>query len=189
MKNLYIFDCFGVIFAEVAPVWFLKHYRKEEASIKAEKFFEGSNIGLKSFDQVVELISQDLNIPCEDIKKEWLDLESVNHELLDAIKELKKNNNTAMLSNAPEGLVEWMFKYYNIDPNEYFDHVFISADYHLEKPDLKFFKVCLDYFKDNKYNRITMVDDRPSNLKEVHQLGIEPILMTSNQEVIANLKK
>ena len=37
MKKLYIFDCFGVICGEIAPIWFANRYGEEQANILKTK--------------------------------------------------------------------------------------------------------------------------------------------------------
>jgi hypothetical protein len=46
MKNkLVIFDCFGVIFDEIAPVFFRRHFDEETAKVLKDKYFIPADMG------------------------------------------------------------------------------------------------------------------------------------------------
>lgn len=180
MKKLIIFDFFGVIGGELSPIWFSKYYKKEEALILKDKYFIPADNGEYDIKETIEHMASDLGHSYEEIYEDFKKSATINYELLDYILELRKKYNVALLSNAADGIFDMFFP--NLDINKYFDKVFISAKFHMQKPNLDFYKLCIDSF-DTKFDEIYMIDDNPKNLKEIHKLGIKGILYSSNKDV------
>ena len=58
MKNkLVIFDCFGVIFDEIAPPFFRRHFDEETAAVLKEKFFVPADLGEITRDELFDNMS------------------------------------------------------------------------------------------------------------------------------------
>ena len=175
MKKLFIFDCFGVICGEIAPIWFANRYGEEKAAELKPKYFKGADLGEKTLAELFDVLSKDLGIDIKDIVREWQDLIIIDKDMMNFIEHLKKTESVALLSNAPEGLIEWVFDGYEM--KKYFDRVFISGECKIAKPDKNFYRMCVDSF-DDKFDKIYMIDDNISNLNGLEEIGITPILYT-----------
>lgn len=184
-KTLIIFDCFGVITSEIAPPWFLSKYPEEEAKALKNKYFGKADRGEKTISQLIDELSVGLNIKRDTIIKEWTEIFSVNYELIDYIRKLKKDYYIALLSNAPEGLVEAILEKYNL--YDLFDKAFISSAYKMAKPDKEFYMLCVNSF--DKMDKIYMIDDNDKNLENLDLLGIKAIKYISNDELFKALKE
>ncbi len=185
-KNiLLIFDCFGVVVAEIAPVWFESRFPVEEAKVLKEKYFQGADLGDVSISELLDRVSGDLGIPRETIIGEWESIFKVNYELADLIGRLKENYHIALLSNAPLGLVEKILE--EFDLAGIFDKTFISANHRMAKPDKAFYKLCIDSF--GKMDAIYMIDGNPTNLSGLDSLNIRPHLFRSNDLFLEYLKE
>ena len=68
-KRLIIFDCFGVVFGEVAPVFFRKHFPPEEAAVLKDKYFIPADLGLVTFDELFDSISEEKILDIEHCRK------------------------------------------------------------------------------------------------------------------------
>lgn len=186
IKNtLLIFDCFGVITSEIAPVWFASRYSPEEAANLKEMYFFGADRGEISINELIDNLSDGLNIPRQTIISEWESLFSINDHLIDLIGKLRVQHSIALLSNAPRGLVEVIFEKYGL--GNLFDKIFISSHYNMAKPDKEFYKLCKDAFPDAK--QVYMIDDNPKNLEGLEALNIKKHLFTSNEALIHYLHK
>lgn len=184
MKNLIIFDCFGVICSEIAPVWFGRHFEENEAKRLKALYFAGADRGNTDIETLIERLADGLGFDAEDIRREWGEIFSLNWELLEYIGTLRKAHHVVLLSNAPEGLVERIFDHFGLWDR--FDRVFISCHYHMAKPDRELYQLCLNDFN---YERAFMIDDNPVNLDGLEKLGITPICFTSNQALFARLEQ
>ena len=186
MKNLLIFDCFGVVCSEIAPVWFGQHFEPEEAKRLKSLYFARADRGDTDIETLIERLAVGLGFDAEDIRREWGEVFSLNHPLLDKIRLLRREHHVALLSNAPEGLVERIFDHFGLW--EQFDRVFISSHYHMAKPDREFYGLCLNAF-DGQYDRAFMIDDNLANLDGLEPIGITPIHFTSNEALFAQLEQ
>ena len=186
MKNLLIFDFFGVLSGEIANRFFYNHYPKEQALKIKDQYFIEADKGLISFTETCQKISQDLKIKYDDIIQEFKDYGKINNDLFEYILKLKQKNHIAMLSNAPKDLHKLLFPKINL--NNYFDKVYISGQQGLSKPDLKFYELCVNSFGE-KFDEILMIDDSRKNLENLDKIKIKGILYTSNEELFKILDK
>lgn len=186
MKNLLIFDCFGVICSEIAPVWFGRHFEAEEAKRLKAHYFAGADRGDRDIETLIERLAEGLGFSADDIRREWGEIFSLNRPLLDYIQTLRMEHHVALLSNAPEGLVEKIFDHFGLW--DQFDRVFISSHYRMAKPDRAFYQLCLDAFA-GKYDRAFMIDDNTINLEGLEEIEIMPIHFTSNEALFDRLEQ
>ena len=186
MKNkLIIFDCFGVIFNEIAPVFFNRYLPEEKASEIKEKIFVPADLGQIPYEQIFEEISKELNMPKEAVIEEWEGLIRLNEDMISVIKSLSKDADIALLSNAPLGFVERIFEEHSLAP--LFDKIFISCNLKMAKPDIEIYKYCVMQF-DKDYDKIYMIDDNIKNLEHLPSIGITPIHFTGIEHMLNELK-
>lgn len=173
MKNrLIIFDCFGVVFGEVAPVFFKRHFPPEQAAILKEKFFIPADLGLVTYDELFDNISEELGMNKDDILTEWNSIIHLNEEIIPVIKELKKSADVILLSNAVESFVERIFEEYKI--TDLFDRIFISCYLKMAKPDPAIYQYAVSQMN-KEYDEIYMIDDNIANVENLHKIGIHGI--------------
>ena len=185
MKNLLIFDCFGVVCSEIAPVWFARHFEETEAKRLKAQYFAGADRGDTDIETLIDRLAQGLGFDADDIRREWGEIFSLNRSLLEYIQQIRREHYVALLSNAPQGLVERIFDHFDLWKE--FDRVFISSHYRMAKPDGAFYQLCLDAFR-GQYDRAFMIDDNTVNLQGLEQIGITPVHFTSNAALLQALK-
>ncbi len=186
MKNeLIIFDCFGVIFGEIAPVIFERYFSPYEAKELKEKYFVPADLGEVTLDEIFDGMSTEIGISKERLIKEWNELIVLNKEIIPVIEKLKNKYTIILLSNAPLGFVEMLMNDYKL---EYlFDKFFISCNLKMSKPNPEIYKHCVKSF-DNKFEKVYMIDDNIKNLEHLPQIGITPIHFTGIQKMLDELK-
>ena len=86
-----------------------------------------------TFDELFDSIAQELGINKADILEEWNSIVRLNEEIIPVIKDLEKDSDVILLSNAVESFVEGLFEEYNLAP--LFDRIFISCHLKMAKPD------------------------------------------------------
>lgn len=186
MKHLIIFDCFGVLCSEIAPVWFARHYEEEEAKRLKSLYFAGADRGEVDLETLITRLARELGFPADQIRREWGEIFTLNQPLLDYIASLRSKHHLALLSNAPLGLVEQIFAHFGLDA--LFDRVFISSHYRMAKPDRAFYLLCTDAFA-GKFDKAFMIDDNPANLCGLEEIGITPVLFTGNEAFFDRMKE
>ncbi len=181
MKNrLIIFDCFGVIFDEVAPVFIKKYLPAEEADILKEKLFVPADLGEVTYDELLTNMAKALKLDREEMIKEWNALFKLKAETVALIKKLQGTADIALLSNAPLGVIEEQFEKHALSP--LFDKIFVSCNLKMAKPDPKIYLHVVSSF--NKvYEEIYMVDDNDANLRFLPELGITPVHFKSVEDL------
>lgn len=186
MKNeLIIFDCFGVIFGEIAPVIFERYFSPDKARELKEKYFVPADLGEVTLDEIFDGMADEIGISKERLIKEWNELIILNKEIVPVIEKLKEEYTIILLSNAPLGFVEKLMSDYKL---EYlFDKIFISCNLKMSKPNPAIYKYCVDSFENN-FDMVYMIDDNLKNLEPLPSLGITPVHFTSIEKMIETLK-
>ena len=186
MKYLFIFDCFGVICSEIAPIWLGRHFEEHLVPEIKERFFADADQGKGDLDTLIKGLAQELGFSEEEIRREWAEIFSLNVELVEYIKTLHKEHYLALLSNAPKGLVERIFDHYRLE--SLFDQIFISSHYYMAKPNPEFYQKCIDAFPKD-YDRAFMIDDNLRNLQGLEELSITPIHYLTNDRLFSEIER
>lgn len=179
-KNLYIFDCFGVVISNVSGLWMNKRLNAEQQEFMCKNVFRSIDTGKTSMEWMFDIICEKFGMQKETVKKEWADEEFVLTDTVDLIRKLRANGDTvALLSNASKEYVDYLFD--RFDLNRYFDKIFVSSVYGCAKPDKVFYKICVKSF-DEKFENIYFTDDTPGNLLDLEQFGIKPVLFKNAKD-------
>jgi len=173
LKNrLIIFDCFGVIFDEVAPVFIKKYISGKEADSLKEKLFVPADLGEVTYEELLTNMAEALNLDKEEMTKEWESLFRPKKETVAFIEKLQGKADIALLSNAPLGVIETQFEKHSLSP--LFQKIFVSCNLKMTKPDPKIYLHVVSSF--NKvYEEIYMIDDSIANLRYLPEIGITPV--------------
>lgn len=181
MKNkLIIFDCFGVIMGEVAPVFLRKFLPDDEASPLKEKLFVPADLGEVTYDELLSNMAEALGIDKEEMIHQWEELFVLQEAIVPVIKKLRERYNVALLSNAPLGVVEGILDRYGLW--DLFEHAVISCNVKMAKPDEKIYKHCISLFGKD-FDEVYMVDDSFANLEHLPEIGIKPIHYKSVEDL------
>ena len=174
-NRLVIFDCFGVIFGEVAPLFLRKYLSDEEADAIKDKIFVPADLGQITYDELLDTLAVTVGVDRDEVIREWNKLFILKDDTVELIKKLRETADIALLSNAPLGLVEKMFEEYSL--TYLFDKMVVSSAIGLAKPDLEIYRYCVAQF-DREYDKIYMIADNSANLEPLKEIGITPILFT-----------
>lgn len=185
-KKLIIFDCFGVIFGEVAPLFLRKYLTEEEATAVKDKIFVPADLGQITYDELLDTLALTVKADKAEVTREWNKLFVLKEDTVELIKRLKKTADIALLSNAPLGLVEKMFDEYGL--TSLFDKMVISSAVKLAKPNPEIYRYCVAQFG-KEYDEIYMIDDNIGNLEPLAELGITPVHFTGIESVLTALAK
>lgn len=185
-KCVLLFDFFGVISTEIAPIWFDKHFDSESAIRLKADIFVPADLGLISEEDTYIKMQELSGIPAEKIKEDFYNLISINASLLSHIKALRENYKVYIISNASSSFLRKILEDYSL--YEYFDGVFVSAEMKIAKPDTKYFDYVLDKIGFTPEEAI-MTDDNPKNVKAAANSGIDGIIFENTADFITKLYK
>lgn len=177
MKNTVLLDFFGVISSEIAPFWFRRHFNDEESDrIKAEIVALG-DVGQLTEAETYQKISERTNVPPEQIAREWLELVTINQELVSFVKQIKGKYPVYLLSNAIEPFLTRILEQYAL--KDLFDKIYISSEMKIAKPAPAFYQYVLADLGLDPANAV-MIDDNPANIAGAASCGIDGIVFSSN---------
>ena len=186
MKNVVLFDFFGVIGYELSPVWFRRYYDESIADATKHRLVDPGDLGAISEEEMFENIGAEVGVDAKQVRKEWMDLVTINDELVKFIKEVKKSYPVYLLSNALSGFIREILE--KNDLYGLFDEVYISAEIHLAKPDPEFFRECLKRIG-VRAEETVMIDDNTKNLEGARSVGIDTIHFTDNESFKSEFRK
>lgn len=179
-RKLFLFDCFGVVVADVSTLWMNKHLTADEQLYMRKQVFRKVDVGQMTMEDMFSSVSDLYGLDEETVRSEWRECEDVHADTLRVIAELRKQGHcVALLSNAAAEYVDYLFD--KFDLHKYFDYKFVSSAYGTAKPDRDFYELCLKHFG-GQFKKIYFTDDNPANLAGLEELGITPVLFSSAAE-------
>ena len=172
-KNLLVFDCFGVVYNEVAPFVTREFLPPEEAERLKERDCPSADLGLLTLDELLEKWAKELGTTKQHLKELWLSFVKPKEETVKRLKELKSHYDLVLLSNAPQGFVEEEFRKSGND--SLFKKIYVSSAIGMAKPNRDIYEY-VQNDQGEEYSIFTMIDDNPKNLVEPKKLGWKTIL-------------
>ena len=177
--KLIIFDCFGVLTSEVAPIWLGRYFDDDTAEKIQNSIIVDGDKGILTADQVFKELGLIVDEPAETVFNDWLEIPTLHEDLIDYIKSLRERGfKIAFLSDSAYGYSKKIIDKYNFEP--LFDSIFVSSEIGLLKSNPETFKYVLDSFKIEPENAI-MVDDKQHNLDTAQKAGVKGILYKDTQ--------
>lgn len=183
-EKLIIFDCFGVIFEEVAPVFLKKYLTEEKALSIKDELFVPADLGQITYDELLTNMARALEADKDEMTKEWNSMFILRESILPVIKMLGERHDVILLSNAPFGVVEEHFERHGL--TKLFKRMFISCNLGLAKPDSQIYLHCVREMG-KSYDEVYMIDDNWSNLESLPKIGIRPIHYKGDDSVLEAL--
>ena len=177
MKNVVLFDFFGVISSEIAPIWFRRYLDDSAADKIKSDIVSLADVGIITEEEMYQRISERIGVAPDVIAKEWQELININGELVEYIKRVKEKYPVYLLSNAIEPFLTRILKAHDLYP--LFDKIFISSEMGIAKPGTEFFMHVINDLGIDPKNAV-MIDDNPSNIEGARASGIDGIVFTDN---------
>lgn len=147
---------------------------------------DASTIGRAQPEQIWRNVAESLSLSQKALD-EFIALfwrgDQVDLELLAYIKKLKSTFTTALLSNAWLGARQHFAEEYNIVEGQTVDHILISSELGLAKPDQRIYHILADTVG-HTFDQILFVDDFIENIAAAQALGIHTIHYQPGMDLI-----
>lgn len=178
------FDCFGVIAGDgwaaiEARVKITPQLRKEVHSLGKQY-----DLSMIKPDDFYRQASALLNLPIEEFIDLFTNLHK-NKQLLDLVKDLKKNYKIGMISNVNK---TFMQEFLTPSESDLFDDMVLSGEVNIVKPDRRIYLLAAERL-DVETSACLMVDDRQINCDGAVATGMQAILYTSFNDFKPKLKQ
>lgn len=177
-----IFDFFGVVCSEVAPVWFQNNFPDKKHGELKDTYFEPVDSGKITEDELLNKLSSISHKPTAKINEELYELVSINHDVAEYITQLKSDYKIGLCSNSGSNFLHSILISHEL--THLFDAVIVSSECGVTKPDERIYKYALEKLSVQAPETL-FIDDNPNNVKGAERAGIHGLLFTD----IQNLKQ
>ena len=181
-----IFDFFGVISSEVAPVWFKEYLPREDMAELRKTYLEPSDIGEMSAEELFDQLSKLVPLSPQEIRRQWLALTVVRHDMIDLIKKLSGRYKLAILSDTQSSLFREIIAINKLEG--LFDNIFVSSEIRMTKADIKIYQLALKELGVRAEESI-FTDDKAANVERARSLGIKGFVFTDRPTLENDIKK
>ncbi len=184
--SIIIFDCFGVLYDEVTPQWFQRYFGAEEGAQRKPEYFIPADLGTLEEEQLWEQLAALVHRSADAIRQEFNELARPRKEVLAYARELSASHKIILGSNA---CAPWQRRIFERDGvTDLFDHLFISSEMGIRKPDRAFFEHILDALG-VEAESILFIDDKERNIIAAREVGMDALRCDSTQQVLPDLKR
>lgn len=163
-------------------------YEELDKIVFASRSSQDASIGKVSEDDHWKFVARALHRPLkerESIHREFFAGDIIDRELIAFIRSLRPRYGTGLISNAWDGLRPYMEREKFADS---FDHLTISAEVGVMKPDAAIFQYALEQLEVNPKEAV-FVDDFAENVAGCEAVGMHGIHFHSAEQALKDLKK
>ncbi len=146
-----------------------------------------ATIGKISAEDHQKTILKNLNLPLDSFstfEDEFWGGDRLDSHLVEFIQNLRGEYKTVLLSNAWDNLRQLLEGLWEIDG--VFDHIFISAEMGLAKPDPEIYKFVIDSL-DQDPSELILIDDFVENVKAAREARLNAIHFRNRDQAFADL--
>lgn len=194
MINTVIFDLGGVLLrtedrvprTRLAEQFGLTYEELEKLMYDGESSMQAMR-GEKSVKEHKQKVMNILGLPGDSFQEfgdQFWGGDEMDQKLVDFIRALRSDYTTALLSNAWEDLRPLLKDYWKI--SDAFDHIFISAEMGLAKPDPRIYQQVISEIGASP-SELVFVDDFIENVEAARQAGWNAVHFRSREQALADL--
>jgi epoxide hydrolase-like predicted phosphatase len=146
-----------------------------------------ASIGEATVDDIWNEVQTLLGLKSEDLfalRKDFFAGDQIDQELVGFIRDLKPKSKTGLISNAWPDIRHWIETEWHID--QVFDHMLISAEIQIAKPDLRIYHLSLQALNIVPECAI-FVDDFIENVQGAHAAGMQAVHFQSADQARAEI--
>jgi putative hydrolase of the HAD superfamily len=171
-----IFDFFGVICSEIAPLWTRKHLPQADVHTIHERYIRAGDSGAASEEKVFGDLSEVSGESTADIAREWHDLIAIDEAVVGVIRGLRGSHKLGLCSNAWGSFIHPIFSEHHLV--ELFDDILISSEVGMTKPDERIFRLAASRLGLEPHE-CAFVDDSEHNIAAAEAVGMRGVLFRS----------
>jgi putative hydrolase of the HAD superfamily len=171
-----------------------KKYKLPFGSIESLVFespiSQSASIGAADSNEIWGFVANKLSLSSEDLpqfKDKFWSGDQIDAPLIKFLEACRPAYKTAILSNAWNNLREMLAESFNILEGKTVDHILISAELGVAKPDPEIYRILADKL-DYDYKNILFVDDFTENIEGAKSLGIQTIHYQPGLNLINEIK-
>lgn len=162
-------------------------YEEMDALVYGSLTSKQAGEGIISAEEHKVSVMKNLGLPLDSFKSfgdEFWGGDRLDNDLVGFIQGLRDEYTTALLSNAWDDLRPLLENYWKIDG--IFDHIFISAELKMAKPDPRIFQYVINELQQNP-SEMVFVDDFVENIEAAREEGLNAIHFRSRNQALFEL--
>lgn len=182
MIKAIIFDFFDVFRTDTYKAWLARNaFPNVHDYAAASRKLDTGELSSEAFLQRLSDLSG------QTVTWESLDAEAtINNDVIAIAETLKSRHNTALLSNAPSALLRDILVQHDLE--RLFDHIVISSEVGLAKPDSEIFHLVLNRLGARPHETV-FIDDNKTHVQAAQAIGINGVQFTSAPQLQEQLRK
>src|SRR3989344_866047 len=143
------------------------------------------DLGEMKLEQIYKVLSKITQIPQELIWDRFYGRAGLHSEVVEIIKDLKKNYKIILFSNFFAEILRKLLDKHGI--KDLFDEIIISSEHKMKKHNPEFFDLLVKKTGIDK-NEILFIDDTKQHVDAANELGIKSILFKNTKQLKTDLK-
>ncbi len=176
----FVFDFFGVVCSEIAPFWFRKYLPEPEAAELKNRIVGPADSGEKSQEEMFIELGAFAGMPPGQVMAEWRTYVSINKDVIGLVRELRKDHEVALLTNAISGFFRDILTGNGLDG--LFDPVVVSSEERVAKPDPRIYQIVLGRLG-VPAGEVLMIDDNPANIRGAKDAGMDGVVFEGAEQL------
>lgn len=180
----FVFDCFGVISSEVAPLVLEARLPAKTVRVVKDTIIMDADRGVISQSVMFEKLAGVLCLPAERIEEEFWSRVHIDQDVVDIIKKLRGAHKIGFLSNSPSPFVREILARHAL--TDLFQTIVISAEEGLVKPDPAIFTRLLQKMAVAPADAV-MIDDKQRNIEGARKAGMHGLVFESAEKLALDL--
>jgi HAD superfamily hydrolase (TIGR01509 family) len=180
----FVFDCFGVLSSEVAPLVLEAHLPPPVVRAVKDTIIMDADRGAISQAVMFEKLSAVLGISPRHVEDEYWSRVHIDRGVVEIIEKLRASYAVGFLSNSPAQFIRDILV--RNDLNVLFDTIMISGVEGLIKPDPAIFKRMMERMSIDPHDGV-MIDDKPRNIEGARAAGMDGVVFESAEKLARDL--
>jgi putative hydrolase of the HAD superfamily len=151
---------------------------------------DSATIGKADPEEIWEHVADELSLSHHELgefKESFWAGDNIDNQLIQFLKSCRPKYKTAILSNAWKNLRKVLEETYNIVEGQNVDHILVSAELGVAKPDPEIYKLLAEKLN-TPFHEILFVDDFNENIQAAKLLGIQTIHYQPGLDLINEIK-
>jgi len=178
--NAVIFDFFGVICSEVAPVWLARHLSASDAAKIKGEVVGAADRGLVSQADMFARLAQITGVAAQRVETEWYALARIDERIVQLVRTTGGRMPVGLLTNAPAEFVRSLLCAHELDG--LFGAIAVSSELGCAKPDKKIYEIMLAMLKCDARSSV-MIDDNVVNVDGAIAAGMAGLVYSSFEQL------
>lgn len=181
-----IWDFFGVLCSEVAPVWLGERFEPERALAIKERVVGAADRGALSLATMFGELARITSGSAAEIEREWLALAEPDVATIQLVRNVRHHGRVALLSNAPVEFIDRL-----LARDEYrglFDATIVSSVTGTAKPDPEIYRTAANACGVPLAGCL-FIDDNVANVDAAQRVGMTAVLHVNAAETATELRQ